>query len=77
MDLIAEGFDAAIGGGIELAPGVVSRTLQSGALVRLVPNWYADLGPISIYYAPRTLVPAKTRVVVRFCNGRFQAATTC
>ena len=27
MDLIAEGFDAAIGGGIELAPGVVSRTL--------------------------------------------------
>jgi DNA-binding transcriptional LysR family regulator len=27
VDLIAEGFDAAIGGGIELAPGVVSRTL--------------------------------------------------
>ena len=27
IDLIAEGYDAAIGGGIELAPGVVSRTL--------------------------------------------------
>src|SRR6195256_6589046 len=27
VDLIAEGFDAAIAGGIELAPGVVSRTL--------------------------------------------------
>jgi DNA-binding transcriptional LysR family regulator len=27
VDLIAEGLDAAIGGGIELAPGVVSRTL--------------------------------------------------
>ena len=27
MDLIAEGLDAAIAGGIELAPGVVSRTL--------------------------------------------------
>src|SRR3954452_6522494 len=27
VDLIAEGFDAAIGGGIELVPGLVSRTL--------------------------------------------------
>jgi DNA-binding transcriptional LysR family regulator len=27
VDLIAEGYDAAIGGGIELAPGVVSRSL--------------------------------------------------
>src|ERR1700752_428362 len=27
VDLIAEGFNAAIGGGFELAPGVVSRTL--------------------------------------------------
>ena len=165
VDLIAEGFDAAIGGGIELAPGVVSRTLaplhivavaspaymkgrrkpadpsqlealdgialrlgqtgrirervmrnvdgeempartketvvfddpeamcraavlgvgvaliavphalphlESGALVRLVPNWYADLGPISIYYATRTLVPAKTRVFVDFVMDAFR-----
>ena len=27
VDLIAEGYDAAIGGGIELAPGLVTRTL--------------------------------------------------
>src|SRR5882762_426918 len=27
VDLIAEGLDVAVGGGIELAPGVVSRTL--------------------------------------------------
>src|SRR3954471_13799166 len=27
VDLIAEGFDASIGGGIDLAPGVVARTL--------------------------------------------------
>ena len=165
VDLIAEGFDAAIGGGIELAPGVVSRTLaplhiiavaspaymkgrrmpadpsqletfdgialrlgqtgriperimrnvdgkempariketvvfddpeamcraavlgigvtliavphalphlESGALIRLVPNWYADLGPISIYYATRTLVPAKTRVFVDFVIDAFK-----
>ena len=165
VDLVAEGFDAAIGGGIELAPGMVSRPLaplhviavaspaymkgrrmpadpsqleafdgialrlghtgrirerimrnvegkemsarikesivfddpeamcraavlgigvtliavphalphlESGALIRLVPNWYADLGPISIYYATRTLVPAKTRVFVDFVIDAFK-----
>ena len=46
--------------------------LESGALIRLVPNWYADLGPISIYYATRTLVPAKTRVFVDFVIDAFK-----
>jgi DNA-binding transcriptional LysR family regulator len=157
VDLIAERYDAAIGGGIELAPGLVTRTLaplhiiavaspaymkaasspltprglvvfdgivmrstrtgrirerimrnaagaevaatlketivlddpkamcraallglgvtliavphalphlEKRALVRLVPQWYADAGPISIYYPTRTLLRAKTRVFV-------------
>jgi DNA-binding transcriptional LysR family regulator len=165
VDLIAEGFDAAIGGGIELAPGLVSRTLapghivavaspaymkgrppptdpqdlaefdgivmrsastgrisvramrnsagaemtallnetiilsdpeamcraallglgvtliamphalrhlESGALLRLVPDWYADAGAISIYFARRTLLPAKTRVFVDFIVEAFR-----
>jgi DNA-binding transcriptional LysR family regulator len=165
IDLIAEGFDAAIGGGIELAPGLVSRTLaplhiiavaspaymkdrtppadpsglatfdgivmrslrtgrirerimrdaagnemmaplketvmfddpeamcraallglgvtliavphalphlERGALVRLVPQWYSDSGPISIYYATRTLLPAKTRVFVEHVMDEFR-----
>jgi DNA-binding transcriptional LysR family regulator len=165
VDLIAEGYDAAIGGGIALAPGVVSRVLaplhliavaspayiktrpppgdpsgladlngiawrssrtgrirdrvmrnaagtemvvrlketivlddpeatcraallglgvtliavphalphlERGALVRLVPQWYADGGPISIYYASRTLLPAKTRVFVDFVVDAFR-----
>lgn len=164
-DLIAEGFDAAIGGGIEWGPGVVSRTLaplhliavaspaymkkhrpptdptqlsafdgiawrssrtgrirerimrdvegtaipvklketivlddpeatcraallglgvtlnavchvlphlESGALVRLLPQWYIDEGPISIYYASRTLLPSKTRVFVDFVADAFR-----
>jgi DNA-binding transcriptional LysR family regulator len=164
VDLIAEGFDAAIGGGIELAPGLLSRVLapahivavaspaymkgrtppadpsglaafdgivmrasgtrrvreramrnaageemtvplkatiafddpeamcqaavlglgvtqitlahalrhlESGALVRLVPRWYADAGPISIYHASRTLIPAKTRVFIDFVVEAF------
>ena len=165
VDLIGEGFDAAIGGGIELVPGVVSRTLaplhmiavaspaylqgrtrpgdpaglaafdgivmrsrqtgrirdrmmrnaagaeipatlkptivlddpeancraallglgvaliavphalahlESGALVRLVPQWYVDAGPISIYYATRALLPAKTRAFVDFVAETFR-----
>jgi DNA-binding transcriptional LysR family regulator len=46
--------------------------LESGALVRLVPQWYTDAGPISIYYASRTLVPAKTRVFIDFVVDAFQ-----
>jgi DNA-binding transcriptional LysR family regulator len=165
VDLIAEGLDAAIGGGIELAPGIVSRTLaplhiiavaspdyltgrtlpsdpsglaafdgivmrsmrsgraaerimrnaageamavpqqatlsfddpeamcraallglgvtliaaphalphlETGTLVRLIPNWYSDAGPISIYYATRMLLPGKTRVFVDFVSEAFR-----
>jgi DNA-binding transcriptional LysR family regulator len=165
VDLIAEGFDAAIGGGIELAPGLLSRVLapayivavaspaymkgrtppadpsglaafdaivmrasgtrrvreramrnaageemtvplkatiafddpeamcqaavlglgvtqitlahalrhlDSGALVRLVPRWYADAGPISIYHASRSLMPAKTRAFIDFVVDAFR-----
>lgn len=165
VDLIAEGLDAAIGGGIELSPGVVSRALapahivavaspaylagrklpvdptglaefdgivmrsantgrlrhwtmrnatgveqaaplaesivvndpaamsraavlglgvamlampdalqhlESRALTRLLPLWYADAGAISIYYASRALLPAKTRVFVDFVAEAFR-----
>jgi DNA-binding transcriptional LysR family regulator len=165
VDLITEGYDAAIGGGIERAPGVVSRVLaplhliavaspdylkkrmlpadpaglaaydgiawrssrtgrirerimrnaagtevpvklaetivlddpeatcraallglgvtliavchalphlERGTLVRLVPQWYTDGGPISIYYASRTLLPSKTRVFVDFVVQAFK-----
>ncbi|MBS0342790.1 MAG: LysR family transcriptional regulator [Proteobacteria bacterium] len=165
VDLVAEGFDAAVGGGFELAPGVVARALapahivavaspafmrgrkmpaepsqladfegiamrstrtrrlrqwlmrdasgaqepaqprehvivddpaatsraallglgvalvplssalpllESGALLRLLPEWYGDLGAISIYYASRTLLPAKTRAFVDHVAQGFE-----
>ncbi len=40
VDLIAEGFDAAIGGGLELAPGVVSRTLAPLHIVAVTSPGY-------------------------------------
>ncbi len=159
VDLIAEGYDAAIGGGFELAPGVIARTLapahiiavaspaymrgksppeepsdmarldgivmranrtgkirlwqmrnvagdeqtaaprervvvddpaamreaalmgigvamiakpdalphlERGDLIRVVPRWYVDAGPVSIYYSGRKLLPLKTRVFIDF-----------
>ena len=47
--------------------------LESGALVRLAPQWYADAGSISIYHASRRLVPAKTRVFVDFVVNAFKS----
>ena len=46
--------------------------LEGGALVRLLPHWYIDGGPISIYYASPTLLPAKTRVFVDFVVEAFK-----
>jgi DNA-binding transcriptional LysR family regulator len=52
-------------------PDVV-ETLKSGRLVRLVPDWYADAGAISLYYASRTLLPAKTRAFVAWVTEAFK-----
>ncbi|WP_225204455.1 LysR family transcriptional regulator [Novosphingobium huizhouense] len=54
-------------------PDVVAD-LEAGALVRLVPRWYADAGAISIYFASRTLLPAKTRVFVDWVADAFRTA---
>jgi hypothetical protein len=39
---------------------------------KLPPQWYADAGAISIYYASRKLMPAKTRVFVDFVVEAFR-----
>jgi DNA-binding transcriptional LysR family regulator len=46
--------------------------LERGDLIRLLPNWYADAGAISLYYASRTLISAKTRVFVDFVVNAFK-----
>lgn len=40
VDLIAEGYDAAIGGGFELAPGVVARTLAPAHVIAVASPAY-------------------------------------
>ncbi|MHC8322470.1 LysR family transcriptional regulator [Pseudomonas sp. GB2N2] len=46
--------------------------LQSGDLIRVLPDWYVDLGPISVYYSARKSLPAKTRVFIDFLMEHFQ-----
>jgi DNA-binding transcriptional LysR family regulator len=40
--------------------------LRNGALVRVLPDWYADIGPISLYFSARRQLPAKTRAFVDY-----------
>lgn len=45
VDLIAEGYDAAIGGGFELTPGVISRTLAPAHVVAVASPAYLAAMP--------------------------------
>jgi DNA-binding transcriptional LysR family regulator len=50
----------------------VLRHLETGALVRLLPQWYADAGSISLYYAGRAQQPLKTRAFIDFLTDHFR-----
>ncbi len=66
---------ARLGLGVALLPMPFAFALiASGELVRLLPGWWSDAGPVSIYYPSRRLLPAKTRAFVDFVSERFRAA---
>ncbi|EIM97328.1 LysR family transcriptional regulator [Paraburkholderia hospita] len=46
--------------------------LENGRLMRLLPGWYAEVSPITIYYPNRKLLPAKTRVFIDFIVDAFR-----
>lgn len=46
--------------------------LQRGELIRLLPDWYVDLGVVSVYYSSKKSLPAKTRVFIDFLLEHFQ-----
>jgi DNA-binding transcriptional LysR family regulator len=66
---------AATGMGVALLPlPHALPLLDSGALVRVLPDWYAESRPLSIYYTSRKLVPAKVRVFVDYIVREFAAS---
>jgi DNA-binding transcriptional LysR family regulator len=63
------------GVGVALLPMPFAFDLiESGQLLRLLPGWYGDAGPISLYYPSRKMLPAKTRAFVEFVVARFRSA---
>ncbi|MFZ6644930.1 LysR family transcriptional regulator [Undibacterium sp. TJN25] len=66
---------AASGMGIAMLPlPHALPLLERGELVRVLPEWYADALPLSIYYTSRKLVPAKVRVFVDYIVEEFRAS---
>lgn len=65
---------AATGMGIAMMPRPHALPwLERGELVRVLPEWYAETRPLSIYYSSRKLLPAKVRVFVEYVVEEFQA----
>lgn len=66
---------ARLGLGVALLPMPFAfGHIRSGELVRLLPGWYSDAGPLALYYPSRSMLPAKTRVFVEFVLERFRQA---
>lgn len=58
---------AVLGVGVALVPKADAQPhLKAGRLVRLLTQWYSDAGAISVYFASRSQLPAKTRVFIDF-----------
>ena len=65
---------ARLGLGVALLPmPFVAASIARGELVRLLPDWYQEVGSVYLYYPSRRLLPAKTRVFVDFVLARFEA----
>jgi DNA-binding transcriptional LysR family regulator len=61
--------------GVALVPMPFAfAAIQSGELLRLLPGWYSDAGPLSLYYPSKKMLAAKTRVFVDYVLERFRSA---
>ncbi|PJL43872.1 LysR family transcriptional regulator [Stenotrophomonas maltophilia] len=70
VDLIAEGYDAAIGGGFELAPGVVARTLAPAHIIAVASPAY--LARHTLPADPSGLIELDGVVMRSLSSGRIR-----
>lgn len=71
-----EAMSAAVqaGLGVGLLPtSQVLAELESGRLVRVLPGWWADGGPLLVYYSSQRQLPLKTRRFVDAVAAHFKA----
>jgi len=71
-DALVQGVLMGMGIGLMAMPNVL-RYMESGELVRVLPGWHADAGPISLYFTSQKLLPGKTRAFVDFVTEQFRA----
>jgi DNA-binding transcriptional LysR family regulator len=45
---------------------------ESGELIRVLPDWYTEKGTLSVYFAAKKHMPAKTRVFIDFIVEKFR-----
>jgi DNA-binding transcriptional LysR family regulator len=60
-----------MGLGLLLVPDA-AHLLDSGALKRVLPDWYEDIGAVSLYFTSQKLMPAKTRAFVDYLTQAFR-----
>ncbi len=48
------------------------RFFETGELVRVLPDWYTEVDSLSLYFAAKKHMPAKTRVFIDFIVERFR-----
>lgn len=70
-DALSRAVVLGLGAGLIPVPHAAPH-LESGALVRLLPDWYGDVGAISLYFTSQKLLPAKTRAFVDFVVEAFR-----
>lgn len=70
-DAICRAALLGMGVGLLLLADVVEH-LESGALLRVLPDWYEDLGAVSLYYTSQKLMPAKTRALVDYVTAALR-----
>lgn len=65
---------AAMGSGVAVVSLTqANRYLKDGRLVRILPDWFADLGPVALYFSGQRLLPAKTRAFIDFMVEKSRA----
>lgn len=70
-DALVQGLLMHMGIGLMALPNVL-RHLESGELVRVLPDWHQDAGQISLYFTSQKLLPAKTRAFVDHVTEQFR-----
>ncbi|MES2024391.1 MAG: LysR family transcriptional regulator [Pseudomonadota bacterium] len=71
-DAACEAAQAGLGIALISMPNALAY-LESGKLIRVLPDWYVDIGTLSLYFPAQKLLPAKTRAFVDFVLERFRA----